>query len=57
MKHHRERQPLSSLAWFEEFGSPPELGGCVCSECTSDSGSDLGPSLTSLIWATSALDR
>jgi hypothetical protein len=56
MKHHTEPS-ISRLAWFEEFGVPPELGGCMCAECTGEAGTDLGPSLTSLVSATSALCR
>jgi hypothetical protein len=50
---------MSSLAWIEEFAAEiPSLGGCTCPECMGgEQESDLGPSLASLVLATSGLGR
>jgi hypothetical protein len=58
MRRHENHGDLASLAWFEEFGvGSPELGPCMCRECAGEASSDLGPSLASLVSATSALCR
>lgn len=56
MKDVHEDYRIASLAWIEEFGGEPP-GVCVCSTCTGESVSDLGPSLADLVLGASAWDR